>query len=265
MVTKVDGDRRPGLALGIVLPLAACSLLFHLAFAGQYGWFRDELYYIAAAKHLAGGYVEFPPMVALLAGFQRAVFGHSLAALHVLPAVAVVIMLVVFALMARELGGGRLAQSIAAPILPPKTLESVMSSPIQPIADRFGWPQLITTVATVYRALPAADRARATILAENYGEAGAFDLLGPDYGLPHAISPDNTYYFWGQGQNPGPVVITTGYDRSELSPYFRDIRFAATVPAQDGIQNEEVGRSVFICRSQRMLWAAAWKQLKDFS
>jgi hypothetical protein len=66
----------PPIATRVLLPLALVTLLLHLAIAGQYGWLRDELYYIDAGKHLDGGYVEFPMMVALLSAFQRLVFGN---------------------------------------------------------------------------------------------------------------------------------------------------------------------------------------------
>jgi len=100
---------RPPIAGWPLLLLALITLVGHLAIAGRYGWMRDELYYIDAGKRLAGGYVEFPPMVALLADLQRALFGPSLAALHVLPAVTGALIVGATGLMARELGGGRLA------------------------------------------------------------------------------------------------------------------------------------------------------------
>lgn len=54
-----------------------------------------------------------------------------------------------------------------------------MPSPIQPVADRFGWPQFVGTVAAVYHRLPPSEQAQTTILTGNYGEDGAIDLLGP--------------------------------------------------------------------------------------
>ncbi|MGH2344924.1 MAG: ArnT family glycosyltransferase, partial [Chloroflexota bacterium] len=114
MYAEPDSSTPPPIATRLLLLLAFVKLLFHALIAGQYGWFRDELYYIDAGKHLAGGYVEFPMMVALLANFQRFAFGHSIAALHVLPALAGAGIVVVTGLMARELGGGRTAQGIAA-------------------------------------------------------------------------------------------------------------------------------------------------------
>ena len=172
--------------------------------------------------------------------------------------------LVPLAIGALVLGGVVLAP-VVAPILPERTLAALMPSPIQPVADRFGWPQFVATVATVYRGLPADERARATIMAGNYGEAGAIDLLGPSYGLPPAISPQNTYYFWGRGVTPGLAVIATDFGRAQLAPFFASIRQAATVPGQDGIANEEVGRPVFVCRGLKMPWATAWSRLKNFS
>jgi len=163
--------------------------------------------------------------------------------------------------------GGVVLAPVVAPILPAAALASLMPNPIQPVADRFGWPPFIATLDRVYRALPPRDRARTTILAGNYGEAGAVDLLGPVAGLPAAISPHNTYYFWGQGVTvtPGTVVIATDFERTQLTPYFSSVRQAAIVPAQDGIQNEEVGRPVWVCAGLKMAWSSVWPQLKNFS
>lgn len=94
--------------------LALIKFLVHLVTSGNYGFFRDELYYIDAGKHLAFGYVEFPPLIALLAAFVRTVLGGSLVAYHILPAIAGALVVLLTGLMARELGGGRFAQCLAA-------------------------------------------------------------------------------------------------------------------------------------------------------
>jgi len=102
-------SRRPLLAgYTILFSLALVKLLVHLLTAGNYGYFRDELYYIAASEHLSLGYVDFPPFVALTTALARATLGDSLLAL----AGAAVVVLA--GLMARELGGGRFAQGLAA-------------------------------------------------------------------------------------------------------------------------------------------------------
>ena len=98
----------------VVVLLAFVKLLVHVLTAGTYGYFRDELYYMAAGERPALGYVDFPPFVALVASATRAVLGDSLVALHFLPALAGAAVVVLTGLMARELGGGRFAQGLAA-------------------------------------------------------------------------------------------------------------------------------------------------------
>ena len=114
-------DQRPLLsgrtltgATAILVYLALVKLFLHLLTAGNYGYFRDELYYVAAGEHLDFGYVDFPPLVALVARLTRTLFGDSLIALHVFPALAGALVVVLAGLMARELGGGRFAQGLAA-------------------------------------------------------------------------------------------------------------------------------------------------------
>jgi len=100
--------------MAVVVSLALLDLLLHMLVAGNYGYFRDELYYLIAGRHLAFGYVDFPPMIALLAALVHRVAGDSLLAIHVIPAVASALLVLLAGLMARELGGKRFAQFLAA-------------------------------------------------------------------------------------------------------------------------------------------------------
>jgi 4-amino-4-deoxy-L-arabinose transferase-like glycosyltransferase len=93
---------------------AALKLVLHLATAGNYGWHIDELYFIAASRHPDWGYVDYPPLVPMLAGLDQSLFPGSLLALRALPAVAGAAIVVLTALIARELGGGARAQAWAA-------------------------------------------------------------------------------------------------------------------------------------------------------
>jgi dolichyl-phosphate-mannose-protein mannosyltransferase len=72
----------------------------------------------------------------------------------------------------------------------------------QPMGDQFGWPELVQDVAKVYDSVPAQERPLTGIWAGNYGEAGAVNLWGPQYGLPRAYSRHQTHWYWG----PPPVV-----------------------------------------------------------
>lgn len=106
-------SRWPASEWRIVAALALAKLLFQLITFHGYGIFRDELYYLACGRHLAWGYVEFPPLIAVLARAVTTILGDSLFAIRLLPAVAGAGLVVVTAMIARELGGGRFAQGLA--------------------------------------------------------------------------------------------------------------------------------------------------------
>ena len=97
-----------------IVGLALVKLTLHVVTSGGYGYFRDELYFMDAGRHLDFGYVDFPPMVALLAAAIRVTTGYSLLALRFLPAVTGAAVVLLCGLMARELGGGSFAQALAA-------------------------------------------------------------------------------------------------------------------------------------------------------
>jgi Dolichyl-phosphate-mannose-protein mannosyltransferase len=103
-----------GFAVGPVLGVVALKIALEFAVAGRYGWHRDELYYAVAGLHLQGGYVEFPPVTALLAALARGLFGWSLVGLRGITILASAGTVVVGALVARELGATRRAQTLAA-------------------------------------------------------------------------------------------------------------------------------------------------------
>ena len=98
----------------VVLCLAAAKLLIHLYAGRHYGYFTDERYYLACARHLAWGYVDQPPLIAFITRFGVLLFGESLSAIRFLPALAGVAKVVLTGLIAREMGGGRFAQGLAA-------------------------------------------------------------------------------------------------------------------------------------------------------
>jgi hypothetical protein len=98
----------------IVWLLAAVKLAIHLYAGRGYGYFVDELYNLALARHLDWGYVDVAPMIALLGRIELTLFGDSLSAIRLLPALAGAALLVLAGMIARELGGGRFAQAFAA-------------------------------------------------------------------------------------------------------------------------------------------------------
>jgi hypothetical protein len=101
-------------AMGVVLCIAAVKLLIHLYAGWHDRYLRDELYYLACSRHLAWGYVDQPPLIALIAWMVRSTIGDSVLAIRILPALAGAFEVVLTAAIARELGGKRTAQWLAA-------------------------------------------------------------------------------------------------------------------------------------------------------
>src|ERR1017187_3388401 len=116
LLIQESGDRPstlPPVATGILIGLCIVKLLLHiLTSLLQYGYFRDELYYLDMARHLDWGYVDAAPLIAVYAKFAL-LMGGSLAALRILPALAGAALVALTMLIARELGGGRYAQLLA--------------------------------------------------------------------------------------------------------------------------------------------------------
>lgn len=113
----VGSNRKRSAAANAVLVLAGLTLAkVAVQFAGirHYGFFRDELYYMACGEHLAWGYVDQPPLIAFIAWFARHAFGRSIVSLRLLPVLAGAAVVFLTGILARELGGKFLAQSLAA-------------------------------------------------------------------------------------------------------------------------------------------------------
>jgi hypothetical protein len=507
------GRRSRGVFLGataILVYLALAKLLLHLFTADNYGYFRDELYYMAAGERLDLGYVDFPPFVAIVAAVTRWLLGDSLLALHAFPVLAGVMVVVLTGLMARELGGGRFAQGLAAlatlvapsflvmgtflsmdafdqlwwvlasyllllilkrekprlwlvfglvaglglltkitmlyfgfaafvgllltparrhlltpwpwlggvvasafllpyvfwqiqhgwptlefwadygekvdpaspveflieqvvtmqpptlplwlaglyyylfsrdgrpfrtmgwiyitllvifalqnakfyflapaypmlfaagalvverffrrrswgwlksayaaillvsgivfaplvvPLLPADTLANVTGGGAgikqerrevgqlpQHFADRFGWENMVATVAGVHRGLPPQERSKSCVFTGNYGEAGAIDFFGSEYGLPGAISGHNSYHVWGPGDCTGEILISVGVPRTDLETVYDDVERADTIRCEYCMPDED-GLPVYVCRDPKVALREVWPQVKHF-
>jgi Dolichyl-phosphate-mannose-protein mannosyltransferase len=97
----------------LIVFFSAVALLVHLLTNGRYGYFRDELYYIACARHLDFGYVDQPPLSIPLLRLSQVLFGNSLFAIRFLPALAGAATVALTGLIARELGGRGWAIALA--------------------------------------------------------------------------------------------------------------------------------------------------------
>jgi len=123
----------------IAWALAAVAVLVQMLTNGRYGYFRDELYYLAASDHLAFGYVDFAPLIAWLTRASRVVFGGSLHAIRLLPALAFGTEVLLTGFITRELGGRRWAVLLgcASVLLAPVILGNAARLSMNPVEPLF--------------------------------------------------------------------------------------------------------------------------------
>jgi 4-amino-4-deoxy-L-arabinose transferase-like glycosyltransferase len=145
---------------------------------------------------------------------------------------------------------------IALPVLPAAGTGPVVAANAD-VGETIGWPELTRTVAGVARRLPGG----AVVLTRNYGEAGAIDRYGPALGLVRAYSGHNAYGDWGPPPGGAGPVIAVGLHPAEVAQ-LRDCRAAARIDNRAGVDNDERGTMVLVCRGPRRPWSRVWPALR---
>jgi dolichyl-phosphate-mannose-protein mannosyltransferase len=133
----------------------------------------------------------------------------------------------------------------------------------QHYADMFGWDDMVALVARAYAELTPEEKQHARVFGQNYGEAGAVDVLGRRLGLPHAMSGHNSYWLWGPGSEPVNVVIIIGGDREDNAQFFEDITIVGQTSSPWSMPYER-GLDVSIARKPKMDLRQAWTRVKEF-
>lgn len=173
--------------------------------------------------------------------------------------------------------GGALMAPMWVPILSPEVyqryrdvvgfdqvrIENHRLGPLpQLFADRFGWPEMARVVADAYHALPPQDRARCGIFGQNYGQAGAIDLFGPELGLPKAVSGHLTYWMWGPRGHTGEVMLVMGDRRERLEELFETVEPVGRIEHRYSMPYEHF--DVFLCRGLQVPLDELWPRLKSY-
>ena len=159
---------------------------------------------------------------------------------------------------------------VAALVLPVARVNSpwwrVQDAATQQFNMEIGWPELAATIAQVRDSLPAADRARAGVMAADEGEAGAVNLYGRAYGLPRAISGMNSNWLRGYGDPPPLTVIAVGFKPEELNRIFALCQVAAQLSNPYGVVNDifRDRATVYVCRNIRSPWPEFWKDFQYY-
>jgi 4-amino-4-deoxy-L-arabinose transferase-like glycosyltransferase len=164
------------------------------------------------------------------------------------------------------IAAGVISSLIALPVLPAAALARV---PVQKVnydlGEEIGWPTEVAALAAAWRALPPAERERATLLAGNYGEAGAVDRYGASFGLPQVYSGANSFWFWGPPPAADTVVVAVDVDPALLRREFAHVTQVAVYHNELNVADDEQGAVIDVATGLRTSWAAAWPAFKHFS
>jgi len=146
----------------------------------------------------------------------------------------------------------------------PSKTEVAHEGPLEQLwGDQFGWPELVEEVAEVYWALPPDKRSRTGIFASNYGEAGAINLFGPEYGLPPAICAHQTHSMWGPGDFDGDTLIWLQWSAEGLAQICGSVDVVGVHYHPWGMAEEN--RPIHLCRQLEPPLAEIWPKLRHWN
>jgi 4-amino-4-deoxy-L-arabinose transferase-like glycosyltransferase len=152
----------------------------------------------------------------------------------------------------------------SVPVLPVTALAGSPAVALNPtIGDQIGWPEYVRQVGAVWQELAPADQARAVVVTGNYGEAGAIDRYGGVYGLPDVYSGQNELYYHGPPPADRTVVLVWSEGQGLLRA-FDACEAKATLDHAYGVDNEEQGSVIAVCRLPGEGWAAVWPRLQHY-
>lgn len=130
------------------------------------------------------------------------------------------------------------------------------------LMGRLGWDKMVRTVAEVYGNLSPAEREDCGIIADYYGYAGAIDLLGQQYNLPHAVSGHLTYYLWGPGEYSWDTMIVVGGNNGVYKYYFKEAT-EITVVHNDFAMFNNATIPIYLCKEPTLPIERIWKNMKS--
>jgi len=155
---------------------------------------------------------------------------------------------------------------VALPVLPAAALRTVPLEKINyDLAESIGWPRQVALVAHEYHSLPRRLRRHTTILAGNYGEAGAVDRYGAGYGLPQVYSGANTFWLWGPPPAADTAAIAVNLDAALLRREFTTVRLVAIFRNGLGVKDDEQGARIYLATGLRASWSGAWPDFRNYS
>jgi hypothetical protein len=160
------------------------------------------------------------------------------------------------------------ASAVALPIAPVNSSWWKMASRVDIVfPEEIGWEEFTECVAQVWQGLSPEERARAGILAGNYGEVGALNLYGERWGLPRAMSGVNSSWERGYGDPAVETLVVVGYPREFLVEHFASCQVSGRVWNKYGVVNEETTEDaeIYVCRGRKGSWEQFWRAAKRYA
>jgi Dolichyl-phosphate-mannose-protein mannosyltransferase len=133
----------------------------------------------------------------------------------------------------------------------------------QIFADQHGWPELAQAVHEAWLMLPAPERARAVVFAQNYGEASAIELYGAPLGVPPVVSGHNQWFLWGPPFEPEVSLVVSDRDE-DCGGFWRSRELLLQLPENPLVMPYESGRSIWVCRGRLRPIGEIWPLLRRY-
>jgi hypothetical protein len=158
-----------------------------------------------------------------------------------------------------------ISYSRAIGVQPPNTEGHRMGDLPQHFADRFGWRELVADVAGVFNTLSPEERNRTAIFVHNYGEAGAIDFYGEQYGLPKALCGHNNYWIWGNDRldDTVEILIAVGGEATDYHDTFEEITQAGTHVTELAMRYES-DLPIYVCRKPKLKIKEVWHTTREY-
>ncbi|MFB9661386.1 ArnT family glycosyltransferase [Glycomyces mayteni] len=159
---------------------------------------------------------------------------------------------------------GAVSAVVALPLLP---VEAVGDSPVPAmngsVADQVGWQSYARQVEAVVMSLPPEEAARTVVVTANYGEAGALDRYAAQAGPVY--SGHNALFEYGPPPESATTVVTVGLPLERVGEFFDECTAVAVLDNHVGVDNEEQGETVGVCRGPVMAWSELWPEFQHYS
>jgi hypothetical protein len=132
--------------------------------------------------------------------------------------------------------------------------------------EEIGWLELVEKLAQIRDSLGAQGHSRFGILAGNYGEAGAINLYGKEYGLPEPICGTNSFWPRRYSDPPPETLIVIGFSREFGERYFESCEVVGRITNKHGVANEETTdhSEILLCRHLRESWPEFWRKFRRY-